>query len=111
MNRKMTLIELLTTRSPILLDGAMGTQLAAAGLEMGAQNCVTHPDAVLAVHRKYAGTGCDILTTNTLTMNRLHIETHNVNVDVKEVNLASARLAREAIGEAQSVLGDIGSTG
>lgn len=109
---KMTLQELLTSdRKALFLDGAMGTQLGEAGLEMGGPNNVSHPEAVLAIHREYAGSGIDLLITNTLTMNRVFLETHNVGVDVREVNLAGARLAREAAGEGQFVLGDMSSTG
>jgi 5-methyltetrahydrofolate--homocysteine methyltransferase len=89
----------------------MATQLAEAGLEMGGQNCISHPDEVFAIHRKYAQAGCDILITNTLTMNRIYLESHGMDVDVKEVNLAGARLARSAADEQQYVLGDISSTG
>jgi 5-methyltetrahydrofolate--homocysteine methyltransferase len=107
----MSLTELISQRSPILLDGAMGTQLAVAGLEMGGQNCVSHPDAVLAIHKEYADIGSKILITNTLTMNRVFIETHGLGVDVGEVNLAGARLARSAATRGQYVLGDVSSTG
>ena len=89
----------------------MGTQLAEAGLEMGGQTSITHPDAVLAIHRSYIECGVDVLITNTLTMNRVNLESHNVGVDVKEVNLAGAKLARAAVREGQYVLGDISSTG
>ncbi len=95
----------------ILLDGAMGTQLAEAGLEMGGQTNLSHPDAVSAIHQHYAGCGVDVITTNTLTMNRVFIESHKVGVDVREVNLAGARLAKTAIHDGQYVLGDISSTG
>ncbi|NLY88714.1 MAG: homocysteine methyltransferase [Firmicutes bacterium] len=98
-------------RKPILLDGAMGTQLAAAGVEMGGQTNLTHPEAVLAVHRQYVEAGAELLITNTLTMNRVYIETHHPGLDLREVNLAGARLAREAAGEGCYVLGDISSTG
>jgi len=107
----MDLAEFIAERSPILLDGAMGTQLAARGLEMGGQNCVSHPDAVLDIHREYSQTGCNILITNTLTMNRISVETRGVDVDVKEVNRCGARLARTAATPEQYVLGDISSTG
>ena len=107
----MKLAELIAQCSPILLDGAMGTQLAAAGLDMGGQNNLSHPGDVLAVHRRYAQAGCDILITNTLTMNRIYIETHHVGVDVAEVNLAGARLGRSAASGGRYVLGDISSTG
>jgi len=108
----MNLLEFLSSdRKAILLDGAMGTQLADAGLEMGGQTCITHPDAVLAIHRQYVEAGADMITTNTLTMNRLSIESHNVSTDIREVNLAGVRLAKTAIHEGQYVLGDMGSTG
>ncbi len=108
----MSVLDLLQSeREIIFLDGAMGTQLGVAGLEMGGQNCVTNPDAVLAIHQEYAACGIDLLITNTLTMNRVNLESHNIGVDVREVNLAGARLAKAAAREGQYVLGDISSTG
>ena len=88
----------------------MGTQLGQAGLEMGGQNCVTNPEAVLAIHKQYAASGVDLLITNTLTMNRANLEAHNVGVEVREVTLAGARLAKAAAA-GQYVLGDMSSTG
>jgi len=85
--------------------------LGNAGLEMGGQNNVTHPEAVSKVHQQYAACGVDLLITNTLTMNRVNIESHNVPVDVREVNLAGVRLAKAAAGEGQLVLGNMSSTG
>jgi len=110
--KKMKLSELMSNNKKIVLfDGAMGTQLAEAGLEMGGQTNLSHPDAVSAIHRHYAECGVDIIITNTLTMNRVFIESNKVGVDVREVNLVGARLARTAIYDSQYVLGDIGSTG
>lgn len=107
----MSLHDAIEARTLLLLDGAMGTQLSVYGLEMGGQNCSSHPEAVLSVHKRYSETGCDILTTNTLSMNRIYIEKHSLRVDVEDVNLAGARLARAATKPGQYVLGDIGSTG
>jgi 5-methyltetrahydrofolate--homocysteine methyltransferase len=108
----MSLQDLLNSERKILFfDGAMGTQLGEMGLEMGGQNCVTHPEAVLAVHEKYAACGLDLLITNTLTMNRVNLGAHSVAVDVRAVNLAGAKLARQAARPGQYVLGDISSTG
>ncbi len=108
----MSLLDLLNSdREVIFLDGAMGTQLGEAGLEMGGQNCVTHPEAVLAVHQRYAACGIDLLITNTLTMNGVNISAHLSDLDVSEVNLAGARLAKQAALPGQYVLGDISSTG
>jgi 5-methyltetrahydrofolate--homocysteine methyltransferase len=102
---------LLETEKVVLLDGAMGTQLDECGL-MGRGSCnLDSPQAVLEIHRQYAQCGCRILTTNTLTMNRVYIETHNVGVSVREVNQAGAELARQVAGDSLCVLGDISSTG
>lgn len=107
----MSLVDFIATRCPIILDGAMGTQLSEQGLEMGGQNCIFHPDDVLSIHKQYTKSGCEILITNTLTMNRIFIETHGIGVEVKEANLTGVQLARSAAFEQQYVLGDISSTG
>lgn len=107
----MEFIDLIRTDNKILLDGAMGTELGKHGLASQSHNNLTNPEVVLEIHREYAQCGCHILTTNTLTMNRIYIETHHLNIGVKEVNQAGVELARQAAGENQYVLGDISSTG
>jgi 5-methyltetrahydrofolate--homocysteine methyltransferase len=108
----MDLKEYLTkSEGVLLLDGGMGTQLDERGVEMGGPTCLSHPEAVLAVHQSYVEQGAMLLITNTLTMNRVYIESHGLDVDVREVNLAGARLARQAATGGQYVLGDISSSG
>jgi len=107
----MDLTDLLSSKRPVLLDGAMGTQLADAELDMGGQANVTHPDEVLSIHRQYADCGARLLITNTLTMNRVFLETHDPGLDVAAVNRAGLELARCAAGENRYVLGDMSSTG
>jgi len=104
-------IDLIRTDDKVLLDGAMGTELDKRILMSQSQNNLANPEVVLEIHRKYAQCGCHLLTTNTLTMNRIYIEMHHLNVGVKEVNQAGAELARQAANENQYVLGDISSTG
>lgn len=107
----MNFSKLLECEKIILLDGAMGTQLDERGL-MGRGRCnLDNSAAVLEIHKDYVQCGCRVLTTNTLTMNRIYIETHNVGVSVEEVNRAGAKLARQAAGDALCVFGDISSTG
>jgi 5-methyltetrahydrofolate--homocysteine methyltransferase len=103
--------EFLQNQRPILLDGAMGTSLDKLGLMTRSRNNLDEPQAVLDIHKEYATCGCHMITTNTLTMNRIFIQTHNIDVEVGEVNRAGAELARQAAGKAQYVLGDISSTG
>ena len=95
----------------ILLDGAIGTELDKRGLMGRAGNNLDAPQAVLEIQREYAACGCDALTTNTLTMNRIFIETHNLGVSVRDVNKAGAELARQAAGKERYVLGNLSSTG
>ncbi len=102
---------LLNKEEIILLDGAMGTQLDRRGLMARGRNNLDAPEAVLEIYREYAQCGCDALTTNTLTMNRIYIETHNVGVSVRDVNRAGVELAKQAVGKGQYVLGNISSTG
>lgn len=108
----MNLSEFITNNEKtILVDGAMGTQLAVAGVQMGGPANISDPDAVAAVHKKYSDVNVDLIITNTLTMNRVYIETHKLGLDVREVNLTGVRLAKNAAREGVYVLGDIGSTG
>ena len=61
---------LLETRGPLILDGAMGTELQRRGVDIGlplwsANALVAAPDIVLQIHRDYIAAGADIITTNT----------------------------------------------
>lgn len=107
----MDFLRLLKDKRVVLFDGAMGTQLDKKGLMGRGSVNLDAPQAVLDVHRAYANSGCDVLIANTLTMNRIYIETHNVGVSVAEVNRAGVKLAREAAGDRLCVLGDMSSTG
>lgn len=107
----MKLSAALEKKDVILLDGAMGTELDKRGLMSRGTANLDAPDAVLAIHQQYVQSGCHALTTNTLTMNRVYLETHNVGVSLRDVNKAGAELARQAAGENRYVFGNIGSTG
>ncbi len=84
----------------LILDGAMGTMLQAAGLPLGkypeALN-LTHPQEVTAIHRAYAQAGSDILYANTFGANRRKLE--GSGLSPREVILAGVRNAREAARE------------
>jgi 5-methyltetrahydrofolate--homocysteine methyltransferase len=104
------LLNLIDTQKFVLIDGAMGTELEKRGSEAGIGN-ITDPDAVLEVHKEYIQCGCHALITNTLTMNRLYIETHGLDIDVRDVNLAGVKLAKQAADGDHLVLGNLSSTG
>lgn len=99
----------------LVCDGAMGTQLMLAGL--GSGNCgelwnLTHPERVLAIQRRYVEAGADCLITNTFGGSPLMLRRHGHAEDLREINQAGVRIAREAFGEKPGyVLGDIGPLG
>src|SRR5439155_1120953 len=109
-----TLLEALLHRA-LVCDGAMGTQLMLAGLEQG--GCgelwnVTHPDRVLAIQRRYVEAGADCLITNTFGGSRIMLARHGHADDLRAINQAGVRIAREAFGDREGyVLGDIGPMG
>jgi 5-methyltetrahydrofolate--homocysteine methyltransferase len=99
----------------LVCDGAMGTQLMLAGLEPG--GCgelwnLTHADRILKIQRCYVEAGADCLITNTFGASRIMLQRHGHADELRAINNASVRIAREAFGDrAGYVLGDIGPLG
>lgn len=111
---KKLLLEAIRERR-LVCDGAMGTQLMLAGLESG--NCgelwnLSHPERVLAIQRRYVEAGADCLITNTFGGSPLMLKRHGADQDLRAINQAGARIAKEAFGDRVGyVLGDIGPLG
>jgi methionine synthase I (cobalamin-dependent) len=98
----------------LIADGATGTMLQQAGLPAGVAPerwNLDNPDAILALHQSYIQAGADVILTNTFGGNRPRLEREGLGERVREVNLAAARLARQAAGDKVLVLGDMSSTG
>ena len=97
-----------------LLDGAMGTQLIARGLETGKCNDylnIASPDIISDIHQAYVQAGSDAVLTNTFGANKYALARYGLGDKVREINTAGAELARRAVAEQNYVLGDIGPTG
>ena len=111
---KKSLLETLRERR-LVCDGAMGTQLMLAGLANG--DCgeawnLSHPERVLKIQRNYVQAGADCLITNTFGGSRLMLKRHGHVENLKEINQAGTRIAREAFGGREGfVLGDLGPLG
>lgn len=95
----------------LVADGAMGTQIYARGIPLG--RCydelnLTRPDLIRAIHREYVEAGAEVLETNTFTANRLRLARFGLEGRARELNVAGARLAREAAGKAAFVAGSVG---
>ena len=67
------------SRGVFLLDGAMGTQLIARGVQVGKCNDylnVESPDVVSDIHRSYFEVGSDAVLTNTFGANKYALVRH-----------------------------------
>jgi methionine synthase / methylenetetrahydrofolate reductase (NADH) len=83
----------------LVCDGAMGTMLHAAGNSLDRalpELNLSNPELVSTVHESYVAAGVDILLTNTFGANRLRLAEHGSSTNVRDINLAGVRLARQA---------------
>jgi 5-methyltetrahydrofolate--homocysteine methyltransferase len=89
----------------LIFDGAMGTQLHAAGLSLddywGQENNsevlnLSRPDVVRNIHATYFEAGADCVETNTFGGNMLVQGEYGQADKVYDINVIGARLAREA---------------
>ena len=102
---------------PLLCDGAMGTQLYEHGIPF--DDCfdalnTTQPELVKQIHRAYLDAGADLIETNTFGANRIKLREHGLDEQVRAINEAGVRLARESIrecGRPAFVLASVGPLG
>ncbi len=94
----------------LVLDGAMGTMLqdrnltsedfGGSALEGCNENLViTRPDVVLDVHRAYFEAGSDIVETNSFGGTEIVLAEYDLQSRADELNVAAAKLARQAADE------------
>lgn len=104
---------------PLILDAAMGTRLCARGLDLGGDDpCVwnlSHPEAVLDLHRRDVAAGARAVFTNTFGANgpwlarpRFHLASPGWPYSVEAINRSAVALARQAVGPERFVVGSIG---
>jgi 5-methyltetrahydrofolate--homocysteine methyltransferase len=98
----------------VFFDGAMGTMIQRAGLKeadfrgdrfrehpssLQGNNdllVLTRPDVIRGIHRAYLEAGADIIETNTFNANAFSQADYGLQSAVYEINVAAARLAKEA---------------
>ena len=118
-----TLLEALNERV-LIWDGAMGTQIHAAGFQqvdftvpsIGAESVqaasqrlqgafldgcnellnLTRPDAIQAIHERYLEAGSDLIETNTFGATSVVLAEYDIPELVYEISLAAAQIARRA---------------
>jgi len=95
----------------VVCDGAMGTLLYQRGIYVNQcyENVnLTRPHLVKQIHQEYIQAGAQIIETNTFGANRSKLARHGLADKVREINLAGARLAREASEAKVWVAGAVG---
>ncbi len=86
---------------PVLLDGAMGTELARRGARMDAPLWSAHalveaPGLVREIHRDYLRAGAQVLTTNTFRTHARNLAAGGLEARADELTALAVRLAIEA---------------
>jgi 5-methyltetrahydrofolate--homocysteine methyltransferase len=127
----MTDIRTLLNHRILIIDGAMGTMIPRYKLaeadyrgerfrdwpcDVKGNNdllCLTRPDIIREIHGHYLEAGADIIETNTFNAQRVSLADYQMEELAYEINLAAARIAREAAslvgsGEQKFVAGAIG---
>jgi 5-methyltetrahydrofolate--homocysteine methyltransferase len=127
----MTDIKSLLGHRILIIDGAMGTMIQRYKLneedyrgerfkdwpsDVKGNNdllCLTRPDIIREIHGHYLEAGADIIETNTFNANRISLADYGMQELAYEINLAAARIAKEACalvgsGEQKFVAGAIG---
>jgi 5-methyltetrahydrofolate--homocysteine methyltransferase len=111
------LTDLLSARTFLVADGAMGTNLFAQGLMSGDSPefwNIEFPERIRKVHQDFVDAGSDLILTNSFGGNRHRLKLHQAQGQVGELNRAAARIAREVADAAPRkvlVCGSIGPTG
>ena len=108
------LARLLDPERVVVFDGAMGTMLYAKGVFIN--QCYDElnlkaPDLVRGVHAAYAKAGAEVLETNTFGANRVKLAQYGLEAQVRDINHAAARLARDVAGDDHLVAGAVGPLG
>jgi len=89
----------------LIFDGAMGTQIHATGLALDDYQGhegnseilnVSRPDVIAQIHADYFAAGADAVETNTFGANVVVQAEYGIADQVYDLNLAGARIAREA---------------
>jgi 5-methyltetrahydrofolate--homocysteine methyltransferase len=60
---------------------------------------ITKPEVILDIHRRFLEAGADILETNTFSANRISQADYGLESVIYDLNVASAKLARQAADE------------
>lgn len=107
-------------RKLVLMDGAMGSMIIAAGMRDGDTPeawMLENPEKQIEIHKAYIDAGAEVIQTNTFGANRIKLESSDAGrrIDPVEFNQKAVELARRALHDHGAtdrfVAGDIGPCG
>lgn len=101
-------------KGPVILDGATGTNLMAAGMPVGA--CpeawiLDNPKVLIDLQKSYVEAGSDIVYAPTFTGNRIKLAEYGLEDRLEEINKKLVQLSKKAVEGKALVAGDMTMTG
>lgn len=99
---------------PIVLDGAMGTQLYERGVFINRsleETVLSKPKLVQRIHEEYIAAGAEVIQTHTFAANRFKLQKHGLEGKLQDINQRAVEIARAAAGSSVWVAGTIGPAG
>lgn len=101
-------------KGPIILDGATGSNLMAAGMPQGACTekwVLDNPDVLVDLQKRYVEAGSNIIYAPTFTGNRIKLAEYGLDDRLEEINMSLVALSKKAADGKALVAGDMTMTG
>lgn len=98
----------------VILDGATGTNLMAAGMPVGVcpeEWVMEHPQVILDLQKAYVDNGTNIVYAPTFTGNRIKLLEYGLQEKINEINTTLVGLSKQAVGDRALVAADMTMTG
>lgn len=102
------------TRKPILLDGAIGTNLMVSGMPRGICTelwVMEHKEIIVPLQRAYVEAGSRIIYAPTFGANRINLAQYGLQNRIEELNTTLVSYAKEAAGNQAYVAGNLTTSG
>ncbi|NOY87838.1 MAG: homocysteine S-methyltransferase family protein [FCB group bacterium] len=114
MDKKPSSNLLVFKKLPVLLDGAIGTELIKRGCSLNdclEKFAIEHPKVITEIHQAYIEAGSEIIYSATFGANRERLKRFNLAAETKNINQLLTSLARKVAGAEIKVAGSVGPTG
>lgn len=102
------------TKNLLLLDGATGSNLMAAGMPRGVCTetwVLQHREVLQKLQKAYINSGSRVIYAPTFGANRINLKMHHLEDKIKEMNYELVAIAKESANGQAFIAGDITTTG